>query len=172
MEEAMPSLRRFIGSSPIILALLKSKLVGQLEVLDIVIEESLNDGVLSDVLQQLDEFTLAKLSCLRGLKVSTYKIETYHRIEDVIPVLGRLGSVAPALEELVISVFQLPTRDIKESLLGLITQLPNLRRLALTEEWLRMLDNFPRAESFSESARALCPGLLIVDNPEFSPVLS
>ncbi|CAE6508074.1 unnamed protein product [Rhizoctonia solani] len=170
---AMPSIRRFGGTTAIIPALLRSGLIGQLEVLDIIHTENSTPVALSDLLH---DRVLKGLSLifprLKGLRISISDSETPNNTERAINILGMLAAGAPELEELILSTSQPLNKHNWDSLFEAITKLPSLRRLGFSTTWLGLPGGLPDYQTFSERAKALCPELVIVYDPEFTSTLS
>ncbi|KAJ1303955.1 hypothetical protein OPQ81_008366 [Rhizoctonia solani] len=170
MGETMPAIRHFGGPVLMIEVLLKSRLAGQLEVLEIIQLENIQGSNLSDLLQELDNLT-TELPSLRGLSISTNGDGTFNNTSNALLLLAKLIPRAPVLEELVISTIQHPTVENKEGLLEILVQLPRLRVVSLGW-WLPLLDKLPGTQTFSERVKALCPGLMITSGVEFSSNLA
>ncbi|CCO29187.1 hypothetical protein BN14_03191 [Rhizoctonia solani AG-1 IB] len=174
MEEMMPSIRHFGGPGVLVGELLKSGLTKQLQLLELREPALSRLGGLRDVLLELDDSIIVELPSLKGLSYSKgcEEDDGWGAITDL---LSKLSTGLLALQELVLARFDWPKSSHLDQLLGVLQQLPHIRRLTIDFEYplhstCEVADAIQR---FYQELGAPCPELDIGvgRRVDFSPYL-
>ncbi|KAB5594685.1 Protein DIA2 [Ceratobasidium theobromae] len=126
----MPSVQHFEGPCVMFEALLRSELVGQLQVLTLVESKNIIElGSCKDLLPRLGDLTLSKLSSLKSLRIYSRSVTW----RAVVAGLAKFVEATPVLEELLIG--DLARRSflpqVLDECLDVLKKLPNLHTLGI-----------------------------------------